>query len=64
MNRGVNRGIIITTASYGPDSYECAKDKPLTLLDGKNLLALVEKHVRRCRIDLIEARSLRIRDQE
>lgn len=56
MNEGANRGILVTTSSFGPDSYEFAKGKPLTLLDGANLLALFEKHgYRDFRIDLREA---------
>ena len=56
VNEGANRGILVTTASYGPDAYEFAKDKPISLIDGPNLLALLMKHGRRYRIDLAEAR--------
>ena len=56
MNEGANRGILVTTSSYGPDSYEFAKDKPISLVDGPNLLAMLTKHGRRYRIDLAEAR--------
>ena len=58
MNEGANRGILITTSSYGPDSYEFAKDKPITLIDGSNLLSIFEKHQMKYRIDLEEARFL------
>lgn len=44
MHEGAVKGILVTTAHFGADSYEFAKDKPLTLLDGSNLLALLEKH--------------------
>jgi restriction system protein len=57
MNEGANRGILITTASYGPDSYDFVKDKPISLVDGQNLLLLLQKHGRRYRIDLAEARA-------
>ena len=57
MNEGANRGILITTASFGPDSYEFAKDKPISLVDGPNLLVLLQKHGRQYRIDLDEARA-------
>ena len=60
MNEGANRGILITTSSYGPDSYEFAKDKPITLIDGSNLLSIFEKHQMKYRIDLEEARSLNL----
>ena len=44
MNEGANRGILITTSSYGPDSYEFAKDKPISLVDGPNLIQMLRKH--------------------
>jgi Restriction endonuclease len=56
VNEGANRGILVTTASYGPDAYEFAKDKPISLIDGPNLIALLKKHGRIYRIDLEEAR--------
>jgi len=58
VNEGANRGILVTTSSYGPDAYEFAKDKPISLVDGPNLLVLLRKHGRRYRIDLEEARRL------
>ena len=60
MNEGANRGIIITTSSYGPDSYEFSKDKPLSLVDGQNLLVMLQRHGKKYRIDLEEARRLNI----
>lgn len=56
VNEGANRGILVTTASYGPDAYEFAKNKPISLIDGPNLIALLRKHDRNYRIDLEEAR--------
>lgn len=58
MNEGANKGILVTTADYGPDAYEFARGKPLTLLSGSNLLHLLEKHGHRARIDIREAKSL------
>jgi len=58
VNEGANRGILVTTASYGPDAYEFAKDKPISLIDGPNLVALLRKQGRAYRIDLEEARRL------
>ena len=58
MNEGANRGILVTTSSYGPDAYEFAKDKPLSLVDGPNLVAMLKRHGRSFRIDLAEARRL------
>jgi restriction system protein len=58
LNEGANKGILVTTADYGPDAYEFAKDKPLTLLNGSELLYLLEKHGHRAKINLNEARKL------
>jgi restriction system protein len=58
MNEGANRGILITTSSYGPDAYEFAKNKPLSLVDGPNLLLMFQRHGRKFRLDLAEARRL------
>jgi restriction system protein len=58
MNEGANRGILVTTSSYGPDAYAFAKDKPISLVDGPNLVAMLQKHGRRFRINLAEARRL------
>ena len=57
-NEGANKGILVTTADYGPDAYEFAKGKPITLLSGSELLYLLEKHGHKARIDLQEARLL------
>jgi len=56
VNEGATKGILVTTADYGPDAYEFVKDKPLTLLNGSNLLHLLEKHGHRAKIDLREAK--------
>lgn len=58
INEGANKGILVTTSDYGPDAYEFTKGKPLTLLNGGNLLALLEKHGHKARIDLKEAKLL------
>ena len=57
MNEGATKGILVTTADYGADSYKFAKDKPITLLNGSHLLALLEKHGHKARINIKEARS-------
>jgi restriction system protein len=43
INEGANKGILVTTSSYGPDAYELSKDKPLELIDGGGLLYLLEQ---------------------
>ena len=58
MNEGANKGILVTTADYGPDAYEFAKDKPLTLLNGNELLYLLAQNGHRAKINLVEARKL------
>ena len=60
MNEGALKGILVTTANYGPDAYEFAKGKPLTLLNGGNLLHLLEKHGHHARINLAEARLMNL----
>jgi restriction system protein len=62
MNEGAIKGILVTTSSYGPDSYGFAKDKPITLLNGAELLGLLEKYGYKFRIDLEEARRLNQRN--
>lgn len=57
-NEGATKGILVTTSVYGPDAYDFAKGKPLTLLNGSELLYLLQKHGHRARIDLEEARKL------
>ncbi len=57
-NEGANKGILVTTADYGPDAYEFAKGKPLTLISGSELLYLLAQHGHKARIDLREARML------
>ncbi|MBU8791149.1 restriction endonuclease [Oceanobacillus caeni] len=58
MNEGATKGLLVSTADYGPDAYNFAKDKPLTLLNGNNLLHLLQKHGQKAKIDLKEARKL------
>jgi restriction system protein len=58
MNEGATKGILVSTADYGPDAYSFAKDKPITLLNGNNLLHLLQKHGHRAKIDLKEAKLL------
>jgi restriction system protein len=58
VNEGATKGILVTTSSFGPDAYRFAKDKPLTLLNGGNLLHLLAKHGHKARIDLKEAKKL------
>lgn len=55
MNEGATKGILVTTSDYGPDSYEFAKNKPISLLNGSNLLSMLSEHgYENIRIDLKE----------
>jgi len=56
VNEGASKGILVTTSDYGPDAYDFAKGKPLTLLNGGNLLHILQKHGYQARIDLAEAK--------
>ena len=58
MNEGATKGILVTTSDFGKDSYLFAKDKPITLLNGNNLLALLEKHGHKTRINIAEAKKM------
>lgn len=58
MNEGANKGILVSTSNYGNDAYDFAKDKPITLMNGANLLYLLEKHGHKARIDIKEAKKL------
>ncbi|WP_202075869.1 restriction endonuclease [Pseudooceanicola pacificus] len=57
MNEGASKGILVTTADFGPDAHKFASGKPITLMSGANLLFLLEKHGTRAKIDLESARK-------
>jgi restriction system protein len=57
LNEGASKGILVTTADYGPDAYQFANGKPITLMSGSNLLHLMQKHGHRARIDVKAARE-------
>lgn len=44
INEGAVKGILVTTSHFGKDSREFAKDKPLQLIDGSQLLGLLEQY--------------------
>jgi len=60
INEGATKGILVTTADYGPDAYEFAKNKPITLLNGGHLLHLMKNQGHKARIDLKEAKELNL----
>ena len=57
MNEGAIKGILVSTANYGSDAYEFANGKPLTLLNGGNLLHLLARHGHKATINLQAART-------
>lgn len=58
MNEGAMKGILVTTSYFGNDAYDFANGKPIQLIDGGQLLGLLEKHGHKARIDLKEAKSI------
>jgi restriction system protein len=59
QHEGAMKGILVTTATFGSDAYEFARDKPITLISGAELLGLLERHGHRAKINLAEARAMR-----
>ena len=59
INEGAMKGVLVTTSDYGPDAYRFAKGKPITLVNGANLLHMLKKHGHRARIDITEAKQNR-----
>jgi hypothetical protein len=55
---GASRGILVTTSKYGADAYKFAQNEPVTLLNGSELLGLLEKHGYSFRINISEARKI------
>jgi restriction system protein len=50
---GANKGILVTTSHFGRDSLEFAKDKPITLINGENLLHMFQQHGYNLHISLL-----------
>ncbi len=44
INEGAAKGILVTTSYYGNDSREFVKDKPITLIDGSNLVYMFQEY--------------------
>jgi len=57
ISEGASKGILVTTSHFGSDSRKFVKDKPITLLDGSNLVYLLEKHGQRVKIDVAAAKA-------
>ena len=52
QNEGAVKGILVTTSHYGGDAIEFVKDKPLTLINGEQLLYMFNKHGYNMKIEL------------
>jgi restriction system protein len=50
---GATKGILVTTSHFGRDSREFSKDKPITLIDGANLVHMFQKHGRNVHIAML-----------
>lgn len=44
INEGAVKGILVTTSYFGNDSIEFAKNKPLALIDGSNIVYLLNEY--------------------
>jgi restriction system protein len=44
QNEGASKGILVTTSGYGQASFDFAKNKPIELIDGANLLYLLKQY--------------------
>lgn len=44
MNENASRGILVTTSHFGKDSIRFADNKPITLIDGQQLLGLMRQY--------------------
>lgn len=41
FHEGATKEILVTTSSYGKESYDFSKDKSIALIDGQVLLILI-----------------------
>ena len=44
LSEGATKGLLITTAGFGPSSYDFANNKPLLLISGTELLGLCREY--------------------
>ncbi|MFG2298062.1 restriction endonuclease [Streptomyces sp. NPDC048603] len=50
QDRGANKGVLVTTSSFGPSSHRFAEGKPLELVSGPDLVELLHRHGLRGRL--------------
>lgn len=53
------RGIMVTTSNYGKSSYEYAKNQNITLINGDELIQLLDKHGYKFHNDLAQAKAFK-----
>jgi restriction system protein len=59
ISEGASKSILVTTSHYGRDTRAFVRDKPISLIDGANLVYLLEEHGHKVRIDIEAARAAR-----
>ncbi|MFF1511509.1 restriction endonuclease [Streptomyces sp. NPDC058326] len=57
---GANKGVLVTTSTFGPGSYTFANGKPLTLISGTELVDLLHQHGLRGRLGPGTARPVAV----
>lgn len=57
INEGAAKGILVTTSYFGSDSRDFVKDKPITLIDGANLVHLFQEYGHQVHINLRRRQS-------
>ncbi|WP_328968163.1 restriction endonuclease [Streptomyces sp. NBC_00239] len=50
QDAGANKGVLVTTSSFGPSSHQFAEGKPLELVSGPDLVELLHRHGLRGRL--------------
>lgn len=58
QDEGAMKGILVTTSDFGADAYDFAKDKPISLLNGNNLLVMLQRYGYKARVNLKEAKKI------
>lgn len=59
INEGASKGILITTSDYGSDAHKFAEGKPLVLINGNNLLHLLDEELNtKAYINISEAKKV------
>ena len=52
INEGASKGILVTTSHFGNDAREFSKDKPISLIDGSNLVYMLGEHGHDVKIEI------------